>query len=464
MELDATRLLYGHCSFNVKDDREKSTRLPIRGHVLYSAAMNLISLYLHIPFCRHRCNYCDFNTYASLEHLMADYVQALCREIELVAQAAGERLRVHTIYFGGGTPSLLSPQQVEGILSTAAGCFDLTPPLEITLEANPGTLTLPHLRQMRSLGINRLSLGMQSALTHELRLLDRQHSFIEVMDAVHWARRAGFDCLNLDLIYSLPNQSLDDWQRNLEWALRLNPEHLSLYALTLEHGTSLSKWVARGLIHAPDPDLAADMYEWAEERLVQAGFESYEISNWARRGADGELLACRHNLQYWRNLPYLGFGAGAHGYAKGIRTANVRSPRAYIRRCLHGEARSFPLSPATVQVRKVDRHDEMAETMMMGLRLTQEGIAAQVFEQRFGCTLEQVYGTTIEELVSLGLLEWVEVACLDHSHLLLVQSRDALPSILAERHDDGQPPAPSRHLRLTRRGRLLGNQVFMRFV
>jgi oxygen-independent coproporphyrinogen-3 oxidase len=432
--------------------------------VLYSARMMPFSLYLHIPFCRHRCNYCDFNTYASLGHLMADYVRALCREMELAARAAGERLRVQTVYFGGGTPSLLSPQQLECILSTVADCFDLTPPLEITLEANPGTLTLPHLCQMRSLGVNRLSLGMQSALPDELRLLERQHSYLEVIEAVRWARRAGFERINLDLIYGLPHQTLDDWCHDLEWALRLHPEHLSLYALTLEHGTPLSKWVERGLVAAPEADLAADMYEWAEERLAQAGFESYEISNWARRDANGTLLACHHNLQYWRNLPYLGFGAGAHGYACNIRTANVRSPRAYIRRCLTGEAQAFPLTPATVQSRRIRRQEEMAETMMMGLRLTQEGIPATLFEMRFGSTLEQVYGETIDELVRLGLLEWAEVAPLSHPYLSLGQETPYPSGTTQGSQVIAQPFAPVRCLRLTRRGRLLGNQVFMRFV
>jgi oxygen-independent coproporphyrinogen-3 oxidase len=371
---------------------------------------------------------------------------------------------VHTVYFGGGTPSLLSPQQLECILSTAADCFDLTPPLEITLEANPGTLTLPHLCQMRSLGVNRLSLGMQSALPDELRLLERQHSYLEVIEAVRWARRAGFERINLDLIYGLPHQTLDDWRHDLEWALRLHPEHLSLYALTLEHGTPLSKWVERGLVAAPEADLAADMYEWAEERLAQAGFESYEISNWARRDANGTLLACRHNLQYWRNLPYLGFGAGAHGYACNIRTANVRSPRAYIRRCLTGEAQAFPLTPATVQSRRIRRQEEMAETMMMGLRLTQEGIPATLFEMRFGSTLEQVYGETIDELVRLGLLEWAEVAPLSHPYLSLGQETPYPSGTTQGSQVIAHPFAPVRCLRLTRRGRLLGNQVFMRFV
>ena len=401
-------------------------------------AMALYSLYLHIPFCHHRCAYCDFNTYAGLDELIPAYLDALCREAQLLGDSAGARLLVHTIFFGGGTPSLLSPGEIGHILQVLADLFSLSEGIEITLEANPGTLSVEYLRDLRSLGVNRLSLGMQSARPEELRLLERQHDYNDVVNAVNWSRKAGINNLNLDLIFGLPYQGLDNWQENLEQAIQLRPDHLSLYALTLERGTPMAQWVARGLLAEPDPDLAAEMYEWAVERLVQGGYEQYEISNWAYHADSGVQFACQHNLQYWRNQPYLGLGAGAHGFANGLRTANVLSPAAYIQRCQDGWVSSqegvpvFPLTPATVNTQPVDRATEMGETMMMGLRLTQEGVSRIVFQNRFDQALVDVFGEEIDELLALGLLEWF---------------------------GSGQEI-----LRLTARGRLLGNQVFMRFI
>lgn len=388
---------------------------------------SMYSLYLHIPFCRHRCSYCDFNTYAGQEHLRAAYVEALCQEIRLVALAAGKPLPVHTVYFGGGTPSLLAPAQIGHVLETITRHFTLAEGAEISLEANPGTIDRAYLKALRKAGVNRLSLGVQSAHPDDLRLLEREHDFVAVIRTVAWARTAGFDNLNLDLIFGLPHQSLERWQWSLEQATALQPEHFSLYALTLEHGTPLAHWVARGLLPDPDPDLAAEMYLWADEFLQKNGYAQYEISNWARPG-----MACRHNLQYWRNQPYLGLGAGAHGYAGGVRTANVLTPAGYIRR-LGPDARPsvFPRTPATVNVRLLSPADEMAETMMMGLRLTEEGVARSAFAQRFGQEMMAVYGAAIQRLVTQGLLTW---------------------------------SADGERLHLTARGRLLGNRVFREFV
>ncbi len=390
------------------------------------------SLYLHIPFCRHRCAYCDFNTYAGQDSLIPAYVDALCQEIELVSQAAGERIPVHTVFFGGGTPSLLPDPSFDQILSAIRACFDLHPDAEITLEANPGTVSLPYLRALRRMGFNRISFGVQSAHPEDLRLLERQHNYLDVIQAVTWARRAGFDNLSLDLIFGVPFQTLERWQQTVELVLGLRPDHLSLYALTVEHGTPFQHWAARGLVPLPDDDLAADMYEWAGERLARAGFDQYEISNWASRAPDGVLRACRHNLQYWRGLPYIGFGAGAHGYVAGTRTANVLAIRAYIERCRSGQPREFPLGPALASAEKIDPFTAMQERMMVGLRLTDEGVSAADFERRFGQTLEQVFPAEIQRLAAVGLLEWAG--------------------------------GDTRCLRLTPRGRLLGNRVFMQFV
>ncbi len=323
---------------------------------------------------------------------------------------------------------MLSAAQYETILASIGEAYELQPGLEVTLEANPGTVSRSYLQSLKKLLFNRISLGMQTSDPVELALLGRIHDFYDVIQAVKWARQAGFEQVNLDLIFGLPFQSLEIWQASVEAALRLNPDHLSLYALTVEHGTPLFKWVERGLVPSPDEDLAADMYEWASERLEKAGFVQYEISNWARRDHQGNLLACRHNLQYWRNQPYLGFGAGAHGYAAGYRLANVMHIKTYIDRLAQPGQPSFPFSLATTHSDRVDQRSEMEETMMVGLRLTQEGVSRRSFKQRFGIAVEEVFGKEIDQMVRAGLLEAGEI------------------------------------LRLTARGRLLGNQVFMQFV
>jgi len=403
--------------------------------MIYCLNMPPYSIYIHIPFCVHRCAYCDFNTYAGYDNLIPGYVEALCKEITLLSISAGSPLPIHTIFFGGGTPSLLPSQSIRCILNILEQNFNLQSDIEISLEANPGSLNYRYLRELREQGVNRLSLGMQSANASELRLLERQHDFGEVIRSVSWARQAGFTNLNLDLIFGLPYQSLEAWEGNLLHALELEPDHLSLYALTLEHGTPMHHWVNRGLLPEPDPDLAAEMYEYSTDLLEREGFVQYEISNWARQNSEGKSISCLHNLQYWRNLPYLGFGAGAHGFAAGMRVANVLSPAVYIQRCLElvsNKERPFPCSPATTKTQKIDRSTEMGETMIMGLRLTIEGVSKSTFYDRFEITLEQVYGKEIDDLIDKGLLE----CC-------------------GEGGDT---------LRLTQRGRLLGNQVFMQFV
>ena len=381
------------------------------------------SLYLHIPFCKVRCAYCDFNTYAGLDDQIAPYVRALVAEVRGVGVAA-DHPAAHTVFFGGGTPSLLPLDQLATVLTALADSFALTPDVEITLEANPGTVSRAYLDGLRQLGVNRLSFGVQSSHPHELRLLDRLHLFGDAAQAVSWARSAGFEDVNLDLIFALPHQTLDLWRQTVERTLGLGPDHLSAYALSLEHGTPMRAWVHRGLLPMPDPDLAADMYLLADELLARNGFRQYEISNWSRPGH-----ACRHNLQYWRNLPYLGFGAGAHGYAHGQRYSNVLAPSAYIERLNAGSSASFPVSSALQQSTTIDRDDEVGETMMMGLRLTEEGVAFEAFAQRFGRSLDGRFGNEIRRLTARGLVEVV----------------------------DGR-------LRLTRDGRLLGNQVFREFV
>lgn len=389
-------------------------------------------LYLHIPFCRVRCAYCDFNTYAGLEARIPAYLQALQGELKGVARAAkGDKgaPEIDSIFFGGGTPSLLPAASVGHLIAAVQDGFKLSKSAEITLEANPGTVDRAYLADLNRIGVSRVSFGMQSSHPAELKLLDRLHDFPEVIHAVRDARLAGFDNINLDLIYGLPGQGMVHWQATVRRALELGPDHLSMYSLSLEYGTPMRHWVLGGLLPAPNPDLAAEMYEWADAELGRAGFRAYEISNWARRTDEGALRVCRHNLHVWRNLPYLGFGAGAHGFAAGWRYANVRSPNAYIERIAHGGRMAFPCSPAVDWRESVDSQQNIENTMILGLRLVEEGVSKQAFALRTGRSLESVYGETIEGLRGDGLIDWQE-----------------------------------ERLRLTRRGRLLGNQVFSRFL
>ncbi|PWB73642.1 MAG: coproporphyrinogen III oxidase [Anaerolineales bacterium] len=368
------------------------------------------------------------------------YVEALCKEIDHVGSraersASGGKAQAHTIFFGGGTPSLLSTPQFDSIFKSIRAAFTLTPGCEITIEANPGTVSYENLLELRKIGINRISYGVQSANAFELRMLERAHNFFDVIEAVTSARKAGFDNLNLDLIYGLPEQTLDSWQTTVTRILDLHPEHISAYALTLEHGTPFGRWASKGLLPLPDPDLAAEMYEWLGETLDANGYVQYEISNWARGnsefGNQNSEFMCQHNLQYWRSLPYLAFGAGAHGYADGYRYSNVLRIKTYIERMNNYPIpiSQFPLSPATVNQHKQTLKDDMSEYMLNNLRLVQAGITEADFRSRFGSGLMEVYGKETEGLIRLGLLE----------------------------RDGGI-------IRLTQRGRLLGNQVFLRFV
>jgi oxygen-independent coproporphyrinogen III oxidase len=417
-----------------------------------------LSLYIHIPFCRVRCAYCDFNTYAGLDGLMPAYTKSLVMELCGVAAASQHGDEVHTIFFGGGTPSLLPLPHYQHILGAIRNAFSLSSDCEITLEANPGTVDAGYVHGLRELGVNRLSLGVQSSHAAELQLLDRLHSFDDVVQAVRLARTAGFNAtrlsendarpcygLNLDLIFALPHQTMSMWQSTLQRVLALDPDHLSLYALSLENGTPLRSWVYRGLLPMPDPDLAADMYHWAAETLAASGYQQYEISNWARgytpAASNGSTrvaapaettwplatglpaLHCRHNVQYWRNGPYLGFGAGAHGSlpgswleqgdtpSRGWRYSNVLAPAAYIGRFNASDMPAmepFPFSPATIQRTAVDPQVERDETMMLGLRLTGAGVVADEFRRRFGLALSDAYPRQLRRLRDLRLIDWDE--------------------------------------------------------
>ncbi len=361
-----------------------------------------LSIYLHIPFCTVRCSYCAFNVYTNLQHQISPFVTALVNEIVEVAES-NPGYPVHTIYFGGGTPSLLSVSQYERILEAIRDNFNVLPEAEISTEANPNDLSdLAYVEGLRTIGLQRLSIGVQSAVQSELEMYGRLHDSETVAQSVENARAAGFDNLNLDLIYGSPRQTMVMWKESLETVIALQPEHLSLYALGLEPKTAMEYWVRRGKLPEPDDDLAADMYEHATQRLAAAGFEQYEISNWAKPGYESI-----HNTQYWRNLPYLGLGPGAHGYAGGKRYKTIRSPHKYIERLTEEktEKRPFPLTAAVDTADEIGRDEEISETIMMGMRLLQSGISLEAFEERFGVRLTDIRGDVIEQYQALGAVE-----------------------------------------------------------
>jgi oxygen-independent coproporphyrinogen-3 oxidase len=382
----------------------------------------MVALFVFIPFCKIKCTYCDFNAYANLARMMEPYAEAVAREIKawgLSPERGASRLRAKTVYFGGGTPSIVPVEHIGKILSALQEGFDLEPDAEITLEANPGTLDLAKLQALAALGINRLSLGVQSFDDATVRRLNRGHTVADALETYSLARRAGFDNINLDFIYGLPLQTPEDWRATLKQALALAPEHLSLYALKVEQGTGLEHQIRRGKYPMPDDDAAADMYELAEDMLDAAGYGHYEISNWAQSPIS--RFASRHNLTYWYDEPYIGLGAGAHSYFAGERYWNILSPVEYVQR-LNRDA--SPVAEREV----ISRELEMAETMILGLRLG-EGVAFKRFADRFGEDIRDKYAEQLREVVRLELVE-------------LQEDR----------------------VRLTRRGRLLSNEVFWRFL
>lgn len=286
--------------------------------------MNTLGIYLHIPFCRSKCDYCDFYSLAGRENRMDDYQAALLKHlVRLGARADG--MPVDTVYLGGGTPSWYGAQRVSGLLNRVKECFSVLKTAEITMEANPDSVTRKDLDCLRERGVNRLSMGMQSAHDSELACIHRPHNFEQVRKAVEAARQAGFENVSLDLIYGLPGQSEESWQDSVEQALSLNPEHLSCYGLTVEEGTPLAQRVEGGEI-LPDDDEQANRYLWTVDRLAGSGYFQYEISNFSKPGRES-----RHNLRYWNGQPYMGVGPAAHSDFGGCRYSYVRDLERYIR-------------------------------------------------------------------------------------------------------------------------------------
>ncbi len=385
-----------------------------------------IGLYIHIPFCQHKCPYCDFNTYAGLEAIYAKSIDALCAELSRWKEPLRTR-KISTIFFGGGTPTVLPLEQLEQLVQTIRENFNLEDDCETTAEVNPGVVDRDKFAGLYELGFNRLSMGVQSFQSEELTFLGRIHSVEDVEHAYSAGRQVGFSNINLDFIFGLPGQTAETWRNTLNRALLLNPEHLSLYSLIVERGTPLFQWVKTGRVEAPDEDVAADLFEISIDLLATAGYGHYEVSNWAKKPD----LVCKHNLIYWQNDEYIGIGPGAHSHlrlqqADGSvihkRWGNRKPVAGYIKRIQEGlSVQEFDekLSPSVA----------MGETMMLGLRLLKEGVTFHRFQSLHGMDLRQVFGAELEDLQREELI-WVD----------------------------------RERVRLSKTGLMFGNQVFARFL
>jgi oxygen-independent coproporphyrinogen-3 oxidase len=376
--------------------------------------MTAAGLYVHIPFCSSRCSYCDFATGLYQSELAERYVRALIDEIGS-SRYAGEN--VDTIYFGGGTPSLLAPAQLERILASIYERFEITAGPEITIEINPGSATPEKLRAFRSLGVNRTSFGAQTFDDAELAKLGRSHNSADTLRTFAALREAGFANVSFDLIAGLPGQTLEGWQRNIKQALDLAPGHLSFYLLEVHSGTPLAEHIRRGIQPQPDDDLAGVMYEWMIEQAAAAGYEHYEISNLCRPG-----FHSRHNVKYWTAAPYYGFGCSAHSYDGDTRRwSNQRDALKYV------EIVESGASPV-VEEQLLEQNDVRAEAVFLGMRLMQ-GVDLRRYRESFGVDLRDEHADDLDRFCKAGLIEL-----------------------------DGDL------IRLTRTGALLSNEVFAAFV
>jgi len=376
--------------------------------------MNPAGLYIHIPFCRSRCSYCDFATGIYQGELAETYVNAVVREIAASTYAGN---KVDTIYFGGGTPSLLTPSQLERILGVVRDRFNVSPGSEITVEMNPGTVTRDQLRAFRDAGVNRASFGAQTFDDAELAKLGRSHTSADTLKTFHELRNAGFTNVSFDLIAGLPGQTLAGWKRNIEQSLSLEPEHLSFYLLEVHSGTPLADHIRRGIQPKPDDDLAAVMYEWMLERASDAGYEHYEISNLSRPG-----FSSRHNTKYWTGAAYYGFGCSAHSYdGHSRRWSNQRDVLRYVENIEQG---TVPL----IEEHELSETDLRAEALFLGMRMMR-GVDLREYREVFGVDLRAERRDELDRFREAGLVEF-----------------------------DGDL------VRLTRNGALMSNEVFAAFV
>jgi oxygen-independent coproporphyrinogen-3 oxidase len=369
-------------------------------------------IYIHIPFCKSRCSYCDFATGIYQSEIAERYVAALLHDIETTRHRQPSA-PVDTIYLGGGTPSMLSARQIESILATVHNSFDVVPAAEITMEINPGSVTTSGLMAFRNAGINRASFGAQTFADAELARLGRAHNSADTLNTFAALRKAGFENISFDLIAGLPGQTMSTWKTNVEQALALQPEHLSFYLLEVHSGTPLAQHIERGIQPKPDDDLAGEMYEVMLERATQAGYEHYEISNLCRVGFES-----RHNTKYWTRDPYFGFGCSSHSYdGANHRWSNEREVAKYMELIERGE------SPV-VEQDNLGPEELRAEAVFLGMRLM-SGMDLREYEETFGVDIRKEFN----EFIEAGLVEF-----------------------------DGDL------VRLTRTGALMSNEIFARFV
>jgi putative oxygen-independent coproporphyrinogen III oxidase len=326
--------------------------------------MSDLSFYVHIPYCVKRCGYCDFNTYTpselreggTLETVSSDYIDAVLREID-IAHAQAPDVKIPTVFFGGGTPSLLPPRDLGRVISAIKEKWNLAKDAEITLEANPDSVDAPRLAELRAAGFNRISFGMQSALPHVLKILDRTHNPENIAKVVEGARAAGFESISLDLIYGTPGESLENFGTSVNSALELGVDHLSAYALIVETGTKLAAQIKRGELTMPNDDLMADMYLLVDRLCEEAGMSWYELSNWSKPGHES-----RHNIAYWRNANWWGLGPGAHSHIDGMRWWNMKHPTAYKNALFAGKS---PLQESEV----LTPQQKSDESIMLSIRM-----------------------------------------------------------------------------------------------
>lgn len=352
------------------------------------------SLYIHIPFCHSKCGYCSFASWPGLEQLHARYVEAVQNELTKLARRHGGQ-RLSTIFFGGGTPTVLSVRQLEMLLDCCVRLFGVAPAAEVSLEANPGTVDGVQLAELRRAGFTRISMGVQSFLEADLRALGRCHSAGQAVTAFTDARAAGFKNISLDLMYGLPEQTVASWRHNLDTVLSLGPEHISMYQLTIEEGTGFSELHDQGALALPAEEQIIAMDELNLELCSLAGYDWYEVSNYARPG-----YRCLHNLNYWHNGEYLAAGAGAVSYLAGVRARRTEDPSDYITRIESGHS---PL----IESEKLGLDESFRETVIMGLRLS-EGVEIKRLQAQYGLDPLAYYGNTLKKLLADGLMECSE--------------------------------------------------------
>ena len=368
----------------------------------FLSGTDLISLYVHIPFCLRKCRYCDFLSAPQTDIDRERYVKALIREIKTQKDCLAGR-PVDTVFFGGGTPSVLSAEQIGRIIDALREVFLILPDAEVSLETNPGTADFEKLSAFKEAGINRLSMGVQSMHDEELHLLGRIHTAEQALEAFKTARAAGFDNINIDLMSALPGQTFDSWADSLRQAVEWRPEHISAYSLIIEPGTPFSALYEAGeLPPLPDEETDRKMYHYTREYLAQHGYGRYEISNYALKGRE-----CRHNSGYWTGHPYLGFGIGAASYVNEARFSNIPDFETYI---VEMEKAGIPAEIEQVygnvrtEIHLLTEQEKMEEFMFLGLRMT-AGVKTSDFASRFGKSLDEVYGDVIRRHLAQGLLQ-----------------------------------------------------------